>query len=125
MNPEECVFHEDPDLNRFLGSPEARLAYTRSFLIPFLQKFSAEDCGGMRSNLPERLANDTVEFVQTMARVKVASAGLSTEGFDAKRVLWEIHGGKVTPQKFLSKAGVNKNKAIPVEKGERTETRLE
>ncbi len=44
VKPAESIFGEDPDLKRCLGSPEARMAYTHSFLIPFLQTFSADDC---------------------------------------------------------------------------------
>ena len=38
------VFVEDANLIEFLESPQARLAYVKQFLIPFIKDHSPDDC---------------------------------------------------------------------------------
>eukprot|EP00959_Pyramimonas_sp_CCMP1952_P453066 9467634-Pyramimonas_sp.AAC.1 len=43
VDPEKRAFREDPTLTAFLESPEARLAYIKNCLIPFIEDTSPED----------------------------------------------------------------------------------
>ena len=97
VNVDGKVFHEK-DLTAFLESPEARLVYIRSYLIPFMQKYNAEKCRQI-------LKNPSAEVVEATQRVaaQMANGGLELpkEWMDArgrqrvaqeaKALLMEVH----------------------------------
>ena len=60
------VFGEK-DLSEFLESPLARLIYFRTYLIPFIQRHSAEDCRAMLKNPSQRITDATLRVVVQMA----------------------------------------------------------
>eukprot|EP00972_Heterocapsa_arctica_P023043 3389906-Heterocapsa_arctica.AAC.1 len=58
---------DDPTLTSFLTSPEARLAYVQNFLLPFIRRFSANDCRLMLTNPSQKIKDATLNMVQQMA----------------------------------------------------------
>jgi len=97
VNFDGRVFQEK-DLTAFLESPEARLIYIRSYLIPFMQNYNAEECR-------QTLKNPSAEVVEATQRVvaQMANGGLELpkEWMDArgrqrvagaaKSLLMEVH----------------------------------
>ena len=123
-DPQNRIFLEDHDLKRFPGSPDARLAYTKSILMPFLQKYTAADCVHMLSNPCEEIVADTNKFVLSMAACRSAACPeVDGESSPAKQILWSVHGGKVGA-KFLKPRGVRDSKAIPLLAGQAKERRI-
>lgn len=61
------VFEDDPGLTDFLAGDGARLAYIKRFLIPFIKKFSPQQCIAAMLDPPERVKQTTRRVVGQMA----------------------------------------------------------
>ena len=91
------VFPEK-ELTEFLESPEARLIYTKSYLIPFMQKHTADEARDMLKNH----SADAVKATQRIV-VQMANGGLelpeewqspeqrAVVETAAKEMLWKVH----------------------------------
>ena len=91
------VFPEK-ELTSFLESGLARLIYIRSFLIPFIQSHSADECRSILKNPSEKIVNDTKRVVVQMANggLELPSEWCSVENREqvvrqARELLVKIH----------------------------------
>ena len=78
---DDRTFAEDSTLGAFLDSPEVRVAYIQSFLLPYIMENSAEDCRRTLLNPPSCLVAATRRLVAQMANggIEPASEALTEE----------------------------------------------
>ena len=97
VNVDGRVFHEK-DFTAFLESPEARLVYIRSYLIPFMQKYNAEECRKILKNPSAEVLEATQRIVAQMANggLELPKEWMDARGRQrvaqaAKSLLMEVH----------------------------------
>ena len=123
-NVSNKVFLEETELKKFLGSPSARLVYTRKILMPFLRKHSREELLEHLCSPPERIQKDTEDFVKEMAKREWTSDTHEADGEApeqrterAMEILCQFHGGKEAGAKFQKTRRILDSKCIPVQTG--------
>ena len=91
------VFPEK-EMSAFLESPEARLIYVRSYLVPFIQKYSADQCRQMLKSPSQEVVLATQRVVAQMANggLELPAAWLPAADREvlvqgAKNLLLELH----------------------------------
>ena len=94
------VFREDADLTGFLESPEAKLAYLKRFLIPFIEEHSLQQTKDILLCPPNRVVENTQRLVAQMA-----NGGLSAP--DAYKTAEEEIAEKEAAEKIIRKAFVD------------------
>lgn len=91
------VFEEDLTLSPFLESPIARFVYMHHHLLPFIQRFSPEDCATPIARPGDDTLDRTQSFVQQMANGGLRPVSQTANGSDQRRgdaetILALIHG---------------------------------
>ena len=111
-DPSKRVFKEDATLTTFLQSASCRLAYYQHFLLPFIQRYTAEECRQALSSPPQQILDATRKAVALMANGGIEAPGDSADGLgageaeSAEKILRAAHAatsGRNVPEHIIAK----------------------